>query len=372
MKTDTPFNGLGMSLGALPRLSHAKTRSISAENPDGAKGAGALADPAGKGAARDLGVGWKVRPCVSIDPGETFPVADIQGPGAIQHIWMTAPHPRFSILRFYWDDEATPSIEAPVGAFFGNVWGVFARLSSLPVCYNPGSGMNCWWEMPFRKRCRITLENLDTRPTTLFYQVDYTLTDVPDDVACLHAQFRRSNPVVDGVHTILDGVEGQGHYVGTVMGWGVRNNGWWGEGEIKFFLDGDHDAPTLCGTGTEDYFLGSYNFDPASANHCTFGDKLGEANRYEVFNTPWSGLFQVIRPDGVYNTQQRFGLYRWHVMDPIRFERDLRVTIQDLGWRSDGRYLVQSSEIASVAFWYQAEPHAPFPAFPDHDMLEIH
>ncbi len=366
-----PFNGLGMNLGNLSRLSHAKTRSICAENPTGEKGNGALADPKGEGCARDLGIGWKVRPCVAIKPGETFTVADIKGPGAIQHIWMTAVHPRFAILRFHWDGEKAPSIEAPISAFFGNVWGTYAQLSSMPVCYNPGSGMNCWWEMPFRKRCRITLENLDDKPTTLFYQVDYTLTDVPDDAAYLHAQFRRSNPTEGGIHTILDGVKGQGHYVGTVMGYGIRNNGWWGEGEIKFFMDGDKASPTICGTGTEDYFLGSYNFDPGSANWCTFGDKLGEENRYVTYTTPWSGMFLANKPDGIYNTQKRFGMYRWHVMDPIRFEKELRVTIQDLGWRSGGRFLVQKSEIVSVALWYQAEPHAPFPTLPGHDGLEI-
>lgn len=156
------------------------------------------------------------------------------------------------------------------------------------------------------------------------------------------------------------------------MGVAVRNNGWWGEGEIKFYMDGDRESPTICGTGTEDYFLGSYNFDPATANNCTFGDRLGEANRYVAYTTPWSGMFQQNNPDGVYNTQKRFGMYRWHVMDPIRFEKGLRVTIQDLGWRSGGRFLVQKSEIATTAFWYQAEPHAPFPALPDHDGLEIH
>jgi hypothetical protein len=365
------FNGLGMGLGNLSRLSDAETRSISAENPKGEKGKGAMAVPEG-GAARELGQGWKVRPCVSIQPGETYEVADIRGPGAIQHIWMTAAHPRFSILRIYWDGAKEPSVEAPYGDFFCNGWGLYAQLSSLPVCVNPGSGMNCWWEMPFRKRCRITLENVGFKPTTLFYQVDYTLTKVPEDCAYFHAQFRRVNPVpYKEVYTILDGVKGQGHYVGTFLAWGVNNTGWWGEGEIKFYLDGDGEFPTICGTGTEDYFLGSYNFDPGTSNRCTYGDPRGEECRYQPFTTPHSGLHQVIRPDGVYQSQMRFGLYRWHIMDPIRFRKELRVTIQALGWRAEGRYLPLQDDIASVAYWYQTRPAAPFPKFPDRDRLEV-
>jgi hypothetical protein len=164
------------------------------------------------------------------------------------------------------------------------------------------------------------------------------------------------------VYTVLDGVKGWGQYVGTYMAWGVHNNGWWGEGEIKFYIDGDGKFPTICGTGTEDYFCGSYDFDskgPDGTDH------------YTEFSTPYSGLAQVIKGDGHYDVQQRFGLYRWHLMDPIRFEKDLKVTIQALGWRSGGRYLPLQDDIASVAFWYQQEPHAAFPKLPDKDHLEI-
>ncbi len=195
---------------------------------------------------------------------------------------------------------------------------------------------------------------------TLYYQINYTLTDVPDDAAYFHAQFRRTNPLpYKEVYTILDGVQGQGQYVGTYMAWGVNNTGWWGEGEIKFFMDGDDEFPTICGTGTEDYFCGSYNFDEQGAASTT------------EFTTPYAGLHQVIRPDGLYKSQQRFGLYRWHITDPIRFQQDLRVTIQALGWRSGGRYLPLQDDIASVAYWYQALPTAPFPALPSKDELEV-
>ncbi|MBN1640615.1 MAG: DUF2961 domain-containing protein [Anaerolineae bacterium] len=356
------FSGLGMSMGVLSRLSGAQTRSISPENYTGEKGKGGMAVE-GRGAhcARDLGRGWKISPCVGIAPGETFSIADIAGPGAIQQIWMTPTgNWRFSILRIYWDDQEVPSVECPVGDFFGMGWGEFAPLSSLAVCVNPGSAFNCYWEMPFRKRCRITMTNIADDPMVLYYQVNYTLTDVPDDAAYLHAQFRRVNPLpYKDVYTILDGVEGQGHYVGTYMAWGVNNCGWWGEGEIKFYIDGDDPYPTICGTGTEDYFCGSYNFE----NKAT--------RQYQEFTTPYAGLHQVIRPDGVYRSQTRFGLYRWHIADPIRFQRDLRVTIQALGWRSGGRYLPLQDDIASVAFWYQALPTGPFPALPDRDGLEV-
>jgi hypothetical protein len=353
------YNGLNLDLGNLSRLSRAKTRSLSAENPTGAKGAGGMAVE-GRQAhnARDLGRGWKVAPAVDIEPGETFEVANIDGPGAIQQIWITiTKNWRFSILRVWWDHESTPSIEVPIGDFFGMGWGVYAPLNSAAVCVNPGSAFNCYWEMPFRKHCRIAVESLQDEKMTLFYQVNYTLTEVPEDAAYLHAQFRRSNPLpYKQTHTVLDGVKGQGHYVGTYVAWGANNTGWWGEGEIKFYLDGD-EWPTICGTGTEDYFCGSYGFD------------IG--GKYQEFCTPYAGMHQVIRPDGTYRSQQRFGLYRWHVMDPIRFHQDFRADIQALGWRNGGRLLPLQDDIASTAFWYQAEPHAPFPKLPDRDYLEV-
>ncbi|MBN1221322.1 MAG: DUF2961 domain-containing protein [Anaerolineae bacterium] len=164
------------------------------------------------------------------------------------------------------------------------------------------------------------------------------------------------------VHMLLDGVQGQGHYVGTYLAWGVNNNGWWGEGEIKFYLDGDADWPPICGTGTEDYFGGAWGFE----------HPRGE---YGIFSAPFSGLPQVINPDGLYQSQQRFGMYRWHVLDPIRFRQELRVTIQALGWQSKlaGQpcYLPLQDDIASTAFWYQTEPHTPFPQLPGLNDLEV-
>lgn len=361
------FNGIGSGMGNLFRLSDAKTRSISPENFTGEKGKGGMADPKNeernvanaRHAARDLGQGWKVNPFIIINPKETFTLAEIDESGCIQHIWMTPTgNWRYSILRIYWDDEKEPSVECPVGDFFGMGWGEYAHLNSLAVCVNPGSAFNCYWQMPFRKKCKITMENLADAPMRLYYQIDYCLTEVPGDAGYFHAQFRRTNPVpYRDVYTIVDGIKGKGHYVGTYMAWQVNNNRWWGEGEIKFFMDGDKQFPTICGTGTEDYFCGSYNFD--------------RGGKYIEFSTPYAGLHQVIRPDGTYRANQRFGMYRWHITDPIRFEKDLKVTIQDLGWRADRRYLAQRSDISSVAFWYQQEPHRTFPELPSKDDLEV-
>ncbi|MGI4788968.1 MAG: glycoside hydrolase family 172 protein [Janthinobacterium lividum] len=357
----TQFNGLGLHLGNLSRLSAAQTRSISPENFTGEKGGGGRAtEGTGSGPARNLGLGWKVSPSIKIASGEVREIAAIDGPGAIQQIWMTPTGTwRYSILRIYWDGQEQPSVECPVGDFFACGWDKFAPVTSLAVCVNPGSAFNCYWEMPFRKHCRITLENIDDHEMVLYYQINYTLTEVPEDAAYFHAQFRRTNPLpYKEVYTILDGIQGQGQFVGTYMAWGVNNTGWWGEGEIKFFLDGDGEFPTICGTGTEDYFCGSYNFENQ------------ETKQYQEFSTPYAGMPQVIRPDGTYRSQTRFGLYRWHVTDPIRFQQDLKVTIQALGWRSEGRYLPLQDDIASVAFWYQTLPTAPFPQFPDKDTLE--
>ncbi len=354
-------HGLFGGLHNLYRLSDARSRSISAENFTGEKGAGGMAtEGTGADCARELGQGWKVSPSVRIQAGQTFAMADIAGPGAIQHLWCTPTGPwRFAILRIYWDDQEQPAVECPIGDFFACGWGQYAQVSSLAVCVNPGSAFNCYWPMPFRRRCRMTLTNLNTEPMTLYYQIDYALDDVPDEAAYFHAQFRRVNPLpYKSVCTIVDGVRGKGQYVGTYLAWGVNNNGWWGEGEIKFYLDGDQ-WPTICGTGTEDYFCGSYNFENKA---------LGQ---YQEFTTPYAGLPQVIRPDGVYKSQQRFGLYRWHITDPIRFEEDLKVTIQALGWRSGHRYLPLQDDLASVAYWYQTLPTAPFPELPGKDELEV-
>ncbi len=361
------FNGLDMNLGNLSRLSNAKTRSISPENFTGEKGKGATAVPGlpttrninnASGAARDLGEGWKVNPYIIIESGETFTIAEMDGPGAIQHIWMTPTGVwRWSIIRIFWDDETSPSVECPLADFFCMGWNQYSPLVSMPVCVNPGSAFNCYWSMPFRKHCRITIENINPKDSMiLYYQVNYTLTEVPEDAGYFHAQFRRTRYNETSDFTVVDGIKGKGQFVGVYLAWGLHNNGWWGEGEMKFFIDGDQKYPTICTTGLEDYFCGSYNFD--------------RDGKFTEFCTPYAGLPQVIRPDGTYNSQERFGLYRWHIMDPVRFDKDFKATIQDLGWRFDGRYLAQHSDISATTFWYQSEPHGKFPVFPTWRELE--
>ncbi len=381
------FDGLHCDLGNLSLLSNAQTRSICSENRSGAKSGGALESPdnpkpgeEAKSCCRELGRGWKVHPCDPIKPGETFVMADIEGPGCIQQIWMTPTgNYRHTILRIYWDDQEQPSVECPVGDFFASAFtnfNTFAQISSLAVCVNPGNAFNCYWPMPFRKRCRITLENIGFKEMRIFFQINYALNEVPEKAAYFHAQFRRVNPLPYGkVYTLLDGVKGKGHYAGTYMAWGLNNTGWWGEGEIKFYLDvdipegksvdeavaehGGDSFPTICGTGTEDYFCGSYNFE----NKAT--------KQYQEYTTPYAGVPHIVRPDGVYQSQMRFSMYRWHITDPIRFDKDLAVTIQALGWRSEGRYLPLQDDIASVSYWYQTLPTAPFPELPDRNYLEI-
>src|ERR1043165_9694142 len=334
------FNGIDVGLNNLYRLSDAKTRSISPENFTGAKGEGGKATK-GTGAipSRDLGQGWKISPSVVIHGKNTFTMAEINTSGSIQHIWMTPTGTwRYSIFRIYYDDETTPSVEVPVGDFFCMGWNQYSPLRSLAVCVNPGSAFNCYWPMPFREKSKITMENIDDKDMVLYYQVDDLLKEVPSYLPYFHAQFRRVNPLpYKQNYVLVDSIQGKGQYVGTYLAWGVHNNGWWGEGEIKFFMDGDTDFPTICGTGTEDYFGGAYDWDVDG--------------QYVTYSTPHLGLHQVLRPDGLYRSQMRFGMYRWHIPDPIRFRRDLRVSLQALGWRAGGRYLPLQCDIASVAYW---------------------
>lgn len=334
-------------LGGIHLLSNARTRSVSAENPSGDKGGGARAEPQPGNPATRLGVGWKVKPCLNdIASGETVVLADLRGPGVIQHVWITTDVRvyRDGVLRFFWEDEEHPSVEVPLGDFFANGHGLRYSVNSLPVCVNPSGGFNCYWPMPFRRTARVTFENGHHEALPhLFYQITYTETEVPENAATFHAQWRRSvtsreNPE----HLIVDEVRGHGHYVGTHLAWTQLSDGWWGEGEVKFYLDGDREHPTICGTGTEDYFGGAWCFG-------------------ETYSTPFLGYPLWHKEAG---QVPKHAMYRWHVMDPIRFERDLRVTIQALGWWKDGTYQPLADDIASVAYWYQSEPHSLFPKLP--------
>ncbi len=339
---------IGQALNALPLLSDAETRSICAENPKGEKGAGATA-------RNRLGVGWKGRPCITLSKAETVTLAEMAGPGVVQHIWITVKDSgprgctvlRDLVLRFYWDGESDPSVEVPLGDFFANGHAMRCDIDSLPVCVNPSGGMNCYWPMPFARSARITVTNEHGEDIGgFFYQITYSLTPVAEAAARFHAQWRRENPVTyHKEYTVLDGVQGRGHYVGTYLAWTQLSSGWWGEGEIKFYIDGDDPHPTICGTGTEDYVGGAWCFADRTYSKAFLGYPLRYAEAGQII---------------------KHGLYRWHVPDPVRFKSDLRVTIQDLGFTPQPTgYEPLRDDISSVAYWYQAEPHAPFPELPE-------
>ena len=336
-------------LSNLAKVSDAKTRSISAENPKGGKGAGAQAVPDERSAGSMLGKGWKIRPCTTAPAGSKITLAEIKGPGTIRHIWITVPEVAYRncILRIFWDGERTPSVEVPLGDFFCCGHALRVKVNSIPIAVNPSGGFNSYWPMPFAKSARIEVENQWHQDIGgFFYQVDYELGEVPKDLAYFHAQWRRAvTPIDNPDHVILDGVKGKGHYVGTYLAWTQLANGWWGEGEIKFFMDGDKEYPTICGTGTEDYFCGAWGF----------GD---------TYSTAFLGYPLWVKNEG---EVPKHGLYRWHILDPIRFEKDLKVTMQALGWWPNGKYQPLQDDIASVGYWYQIEPHAKFV-----EMLPVH
>ncbi len=335
--------------------------SISPENFTGEKGMGGRAvEGTGALCARELGLGWKISPSVDIDSGDTFTMAEVKSSGAIKHIWLTygAKEARSLIIRLYWDGHDKPAVEVPLGDFFASATLEYRQLSSLAVCVNPKNGMNCYWEMPYRKGFKMTLENRSMEQVRIYYQIDCEKRAVEDDELYFHAQFRRVNPLpYMENYTILDGVKGCGQYVGTYLYWGVNSNNWWGEGEIKFYIDGDTDFPTICGTGTEDYFCGAYNYDVDG--------------QYREYSTPYSGLSKVDKTDNIYRANRRFNMYRWHIVDPIYFKKDLRVTIQALGWRSEGRYLPLQDDISSVAYWYSDNLEDDYPELSDRNALEI-
>jgi hypothetical protein len=345
---------MNIDLGSIFRARSAVSRSISAENPDGAVGGGAKADPKGEGPARELGVGWKVRPCITIPAGETVTLMDHDGPGVIRHMWFTFRETflRHAIIRIYWDGQDAPSVQAPLGDLLCNGWNARQDIVALPINVNPSGGMNIFFPMPYRKHVRITVEN--DSPNDLggfFYTINYTEETVADDALYFHAYWRRSNPLAYATdYLMIDGIEGQGQYVGTFMTWQQNNKGWWGEGEIKMFLDDDGENPTICGTGTEDYFGGAWSFGRS-------------------YTAPYMGFQQVYKNSG--EVGARMTLYRFHIQDPVFFQKRLKVTMQALGWRSEGRFLPLQDDISSVVYWYQTLPHVPFPPMPSRNDREV-
>lgn len=323
-----------------------ESRSITWENPTGEKGTGGQA-------ASQLGPTRKGAPCITdIKNGQTVTLMDYQGCGIIRHIWLTLSprspqHLRNLILRMYWDGSTVPSVEVPLGDFFGTAHGRMVELSSAYMTCPRGRGFNCFFPMPFATGARITVENdlPDGKSLgALFYQIDFEKRDrLPAGSGRFHAQFRRQNPtILKSDYVVLDGVEGPGAFVGCVIGVRTLSGNWWGEGEMKFYLDGDGEFPTICGTGAEDYFCAAYGM----------------------------GLYQTLYHGCTLNLENDFfqtplvSMYRWHGPDPIYFNKDLKATIQQIGWGQGGLY-ERSDDYCSVAYWYQAKPISRIPPLPD-------
>lgn len=357
-------------LGQLPYLTETKSRAINAENPTGEKGTACQAtEGTGAHCARKLGKGWKISPSKIVKAGETLVLADVKAEGVIQSMWFGGDITRKFILRIYWDGDDIPAVECPLPDFFGNGWmnnlkspfaGPFHPLNSLPVCINPNNSLNCYWQMPFKKSFKITLENRAERDMCTFYQINFAEQKVDSKAGWFHAQFRRTNPVpFKENHIILDGIEGEGNYVGTALCVGLNGNGnWWGEGELKFYIDGDTDIPTLCTTGTEDYFGGSFDWEVDG--------------KYVTYSTPFSGMFYLKNSDGLYSHQQRFAMYRWHIMDTIKFDQDIRIEIQDLGWYETGKlYMPRQDDFASTAYFYLDRTSTKLPKLPEPEFLDV-
>lgn len=350
-------------LNSAAMLTTGRSRAINAENPAGEKGGG------GK-AASCLGASRKGSPCIpEIKPNETKVLADIVGPGVIQHIWITvtdqiSPKNRFVlrdlVLRMYWDGETSPSVECPLGDFFCCGFGKTYSVNSMPIAVIPRNGLNSYFSMPFRNRAKITIENQnrETIPS-FFYQIDYCLYDeLPEQSGYFHARWRREKITKTGKdYVILDHVNGRGNYIGTFLAVSSLERYWWGEGEFKFYLDGDEQYPTICGTGTEDYFGGAWSFARKENN------KTIEQN----YCTPFLGYpFYSKSDDEIQNDYHNDdcppmrAFYRFHYPDPICFQQDIKVTVQQIGSCHEGIFERQD-DLSSVAYWYQTEPHTPFP-----------
>lgn len=300
----------------------------------------------------------------TIVPGETLTVMDEPGPGIITHIWFTfasdeAYHLKKLVLRMYWDGEATPSVEAPIGDFFGLGLGEYFTFDSLPLSAAPNRAVNCFFPMPFQKHARITIENQGKmKLDALYYNVDYQAYPQPlqSDILYFHAQYRQASPNTgiagdwtnnddpkqndrknltgEGNYVWMEAT-GRGQFVGVTMSVLQNQDYWWGEGDDMFFIDGEK-TPSINGTGSEDYFLGAYDFG-------------GKAFSYAFYGAPVVGEEKA---------GSRSSVYRFHLDSPITFSKSMRATIEH--GHANGR----SDNYFSVAYWYQTEPHAAFPTLP--------
>ncbi len=288
-----------------------------------------------------------------IKPGETKILADIGGPGVIRHIWLTfsgarpnwleangSAAPNEIVLRMYWDGAEKPAVEAPLGDFFASGFGRRREIKSVPVQVEGGDGYNCYWPMPFRKHALITVTNEGAKNVrSFYYQIDYTEgDDLPVETAYFCAQYNQAFPEKLGRDYLVADIRGTGHYVGTVMSVRSRSPYWFGEGDARFYIDGDT-KPSIQGTGTEDYFLMAWGLDQTLFPYfgCTY-----MSSDFEDLGTEYC-------------------LYRWHIADPVRFRKSLRFEMEHTGWitgdetesgKTEG-HVEREDDIATVAFWYQ-------------------
>lgn len=335
-----------MDLKDLARNKNAISRAICAENPTGEKNQGnLLKEGVNAKASYDagLGQGWKVSPCVLIKAHSNFDICNIFGEGHINHIWFTCDSVFYSSLVFkgYFDDLKEPCIDSPLGAFFLNGWGRRANVSSLAICVNPSGGLNSYFVMPFRKNAHLVMENNADVDVILYYQVDYTLDKVLDDEMYFHAFYNFVERLDKKTcFNILPKIDGEGSYVGTYFGFKTDFVTWWGEGEFLFYID-DDEHPSICTTGTEDYFGGAWNFEQPKGH-------------YHLFSTPYSGFIDVYPQDEIYVKEQECGMYRFHVVDPIYFKKNIKVEVEAIGWEEDfSKYRSLSPKLFSVAYYYK-------------------
>ena len=320
------------------------TFGFSAENPTGTRNGGTR----GKDCE-------KLRPRITIPAGETATLCDIDGEGMITHMWFTGYIGHGFIIRIYWENNDFPSVEAPISAFFGcgydenfsDIDGKYPVLNSSMILVAPGRGYNSYFEMPFKKHCRITVENREATDKHLFYMISGWLGDVGENIGYFHAAYRQEHPVQKGrSYVVLDNIKGEGKFLGMTLSVGVNgHNTCWVEGEAKMYIDGE-DHPSMNYTGTEDYFCGSY----------AFGNDVA-MKKYQTFSAPYVGLYAILGDaDAQYNSQKRFMLYRFHVKDEIYFEKSFTMKMDNLGWTGP-RY----DDYTTVAYYYLTEPKAlPF------------
>lgn len=321
------------------RLPARTTFGFSPENPTGVPGGGSR----GKDCE-------KLHAYYVVEPGQTITLMDADGPGMITNMWFGGYSGHSFIFRAFWENQEFPSVEAPLSAFFGCAYdenvedenGNYLTFNSALMLVAPSRSMNSYFDMPFRKHARLTLENRGTEPQYLFYTISGWYGDVEPDAGYFHAVYRQEHPVTKGkAYTVVENVQGRGAFIGITLASGMNGaNTCWVEGEAKMYLDGDQ-YPTMNYTGTEDYFLGSFAFGNDQTLH-----------KYQPYQGLYGGMFAVLGDmQSQYNHQRRFLLYRWHVKDPVYFEQSFTMKLDNLGWTGP-RY----DDYTSVAYYYLDKP----------------